>query len=194
DLYIVDEKGEIVASDTEDDGTPIPDFIAEYSGRYSVRMQLVAGEQSTSFVSLAILTEGGTTLTDESFNAISTDFYDRGEELNLLSASGTRWHDVDNQWCLFGLLLEEGESWQLSNMRLGSLKHRYYLMTDEEKMAKIDLQLNSDQGELMSLQEENGLSFSHSAQDNVRYELAVKNGNGKKGRHLILVGVVTEDF
>ena len=194
DLYIVDANGEVAASDTEDDGTPIPDFVPEESGIYSVRMQLVAGEQSTSFVSLAILTEGGITLEDESFNGNSSAFYGRGEQMNLLSVGGIRWHDVDNQWCLFGLLLEQGESWNLSNMRMGALQHQYYVTANKEQVTDIEVQVMTARGKLIHEQQGMDLNFTFNTEDNIPYELSIKNRSSKKGRQFILVGVVTEDF
>ncbi|PHI20786.1 hypothetical protein CEQ90_05335 [Lewinellaceae bacterium SD302] len=191
DLYVVDNNGEIVASDIEDDNTPIPDFTAAYTGRYSIRMQLISGQAPTSFVSLALLTTSGESITEEEFGKISTAFFEGGETLHQVS-SGVKWHDLTNQWCLLGASLNDGQSWSMENLHLGDGEH-YLYASGSDNSDNIDLSLKNVDGIISAVDEEPDefpimeLNSSNSE----RYELTVTNTKSN-GRSFIMIGILTE--
>lgn len=191
DMYIVDLNGDVVCSDTEDDDTPIPDFTAAYTGRYSLRMQLISGEAPTSFVSFMIMTTTGNTIPDEEYETISNNFYESGTTLNSVS-DGIRWHDLENQWCLFGLMLDNQKSWELENLRLGSEEH-YLFAVGGEQSTNIDLTLSDRKGaQLASDTEADAYPILDTdTSDADRYTLNIKNVSSN-GPTFIMVGIVTE--
>lgn len=191
DMYIVDINGEVVASDIEDDGTPIPDFTADYTGRYSLRLQLVSGEAPTSFVSFIMMTTDGNPISDEEFSAISDSFYDSGSTLNNVS-DGIRWHDQENQWCLFGFFMDTNQEWEMENLRLGTEKH-YLFSIGGKQSANIDLLLNDKKGQEVAIDTEEDAYpiLDTNTSDLNRYTLNIKNVSSS-GPAFILVGIVTE--
>lgn len=192
DMYVVDRNEVIVASDVEDDDTPIPDFTAAYDGRYSVRLQLVSGQAPTSFVSFAMLTNsGGTSIEEEKFTQISDDFFADGSQLNSTS-EGTKWHDLKNQWCFFGVLLDDRASWEFDNLRLGNEDHLFFA-TGPEDVKKIELVLKTDEGVVVASQAENNAAAVLSAEtiDEKRYLLRLTSAESK-GKSLVLLGILSE--
>lgn len=191
DLYIVDINEEVVAMDVEDDDTPIPDFVAPYTGRYSIRMSLISGDAMTSFVALALLREGGNTVGESDFTAVSDQFFQSGGQINSFS-TGVKWHDAENQWCLFGILLDKETGWDISNMQLGSEEH-YFFASAGEGVKNIDLILRTEDGQTISVDEEEDAYpiLEITTQATTAYRLDVKNRKSKD-RSLIMVGVLTE--
>jgi hypothetical protein len=192
DMYVVDRNEVIVASDVEDDDTPIPDFTADYDGRYSVRLQLVSGQAPTSFVSFAMLTNsGGTSIEEEKFAQISDAFFADGSQLNSKS-EGTKWHDLKNQWCFFGVLIDDRASWEFDNLRLGNENHLFFA-TGPEDLKKIELVLKTDEGVVVASQAEKNAAVVLSAEtiDKDRYLLRLVNAESK-GKSLVLLGILSE--
>lgn len=191
DMYLVDSDGEVVAADVEDDATPIPDFTPTRTGRYSLRLQLISGEDEKSFVSLVVLTDAGYSLTDGDIAAVSDDFFATGAALNDAS-SGIKWQDLTNQWCLFGLVLPPQRSWTFSNLYLGDRQY-YAIGTMPDENAKLDLIVRDERGEPAAADEEDDnfpmLEFFASATQ--RYDLEIVRRGGKAPA-LILVGLLTE--
>lgn len=191
DMYIVDRNEQVIASDVEDDDTPIPDFVAPYSGRYSVRLQLVAGDAPTSFVALSLLQKKGFTLLEDAYQQTSDKFFAAGGSVNSVS-TGVKWHDARNQWCVFGVLLESKSDWTIENMFLDSADH-YLFASAGDKVTNVDLKLSDGNQQLIAEDEDEDAYpiLETTTSSNALYELRIKNVKSSE-RALILVGIVTE--
>lgn len=190
DLYIVDKDGEIVASDTEDDDTPIPDFTASYTGRFSIRLQLVSGQAASSFVSLSILSTTGQSITEEAFGQISDAFYSKGLSIHQMT-TGVKWHDVNNQWCLMAANLSGGQSWDFDNLHLGEGQHYFYAINDKSNNG-IDLMLKNRNGKAVGIDRQLNdfpiLEIKSSPSE--QYFLSVDNKSAN--RSFIMIGILSE--
>lgn len=191
DMFIVDRNENIVASDIEDDDTPIPDFVASYSGRYSIRMQLISGDAPTSFVALSLLRKKGFSLIEDQYLKTSDKFFAAGGSVHSVS-SGVKWHDAQNQWCLFGVLLESKSDWTIENMFLDAADH-YLFASAGESVDNVDLKLIDDNNKVIAEdQDDDAYPILETATvSNLRYALKITNVKSSE-RSLILVGIVTE--
>lgn len=191
DMYVLDRNGVTVASDVEDDDTPIPDFTAAYDGKYSIYLQLVSGDAPTSFVSFAILSPDGTTIEEENFAQTSDIFFKLGSYIHDQS-TGVKWHDLTNQWSFFGLLMNNQTAWDFDNLRLGSENHVLYA-SGSDNVQNIDLILTDDQGVRVASDLDNDATpiFNVKTLDERRYSLKIMNTKSQ-GKSLILMGIVSE--
>lgn len=191
DMFIVDRNENIIASDIEDDDTPIPDFVAPYSGRYSIRMQLISGDAPTSFVALSLLRKKGVALVEDQYLRTSDKFFAAGGSVHSVS-SGVKWHDAKNQWCLFGVLLESKSDWTIENMFLDSADH-YLFASAGESVDNVDLKLIDDNNKVIAedLDDDAYPILETATVSSLRYTLKITNVKSSE-RSLILVGIVTE--
>lgn len=191
DIFIVDRHEEVISSDIADDDTPIPDFVAPYSGRYSVRMQLISGDAPTSFVALSLLRKKGFVLLEDAYLKTSDKFFAAGGSVNGVS-SGIKWHDAQNQWCLFGLFLASKSDWTIENMFLDAAQH-YLFASAGENVDNVDLLLTDDNNKVVAEDQDDDAYpiIETETASNLRYELKITNVKSSE-RSLILVGIVTE--
>lgn len=191
DLFIVDRNEEVIASDVEDDDTPIPDFVAPYSGKYSVRLQLISGNAPTSFVALALLQKKGFVLQEDNYQRTSQKFFAAGGSVHSVS-SGVKWHDAKNQWCIFGVLLASKRDWTIENMFLDAADH-YLFASADEAISNVDLELMDSNNKVVAEDQDDDAYpiLETTTVSNLRYELKVTNVKSSE-RSLILVGIVTE--
>lgn len=191
DMYIVARNGEILASDIEDDDTPIPDLIAPYTGVYSVRLQLVSANSSTCFVALSLLSKQGFTIAEADYNQLSEKFFAAGGSIHQVS-SGVKWHDVANQWSVFGFLLNNKQSIELENLHLGAANH-YIFGSADRRVSKLDLILRDEVGQILLedvADDPYPLLEKKTAAERL-YTIELTNLRCQQ-RSLILVGIVTE--
>lgn len=191
DMYIVDESGEVVASDTEDDDTPIPDMTAAYTGRYTLRMQLVSGEAATSFISFVMMTKDGNGLEKEAFDGASDVFFATGEALHN-KTEGIKWHDMKNQWCYYGALLGTNESWDFDNLNLGS-ESQIIFASCRENDVDINLVLKDKSGTTIAedTADDSVPVITIDASETKRYTLDVSNVRSNNPI-FIMVAIVTQ--
>lgn len=187
DLYILDQSGELVAADVEDDNSPITDFVAPYSGRYSLRLQLISGEAMTSFLAIAFMKKGGHLLEEAEQQALSEKFFASGQLIHSLG-SGIKWNDTNNQWCLYGLVLEQQKSTTLSDLFLANSNHYIFGAANQD----VDLLVKNDEDSLVEedREDDNNPILNFFASDSGAYQLEALNKS--KASAVLLLGIVAE--
>lgn len=130
DIKVYDDDGDLVAKDTETDASPVVNFTASSSGSYTFELSLYACDASGSFVTMVIFEEGAYSVPVSRLEYVSDLIVQKGTQVNEITS--VSYHDVDNQWCLFGSLLGSGESSTISNLNMGDIDHVIIGIGDSE--------------------------------------------------------------
>lgn len=113
DLAIVDESGKVIASDTDDDATPVVKVTPPRTGKYGLRLALSESSSSGSFVAVAILHEGGYSIPaakiTQSFGRALQAAGTASDKIGSRGYSGLVFHEQDN-WSFFGTVLKPNEA------------------------------------------------------------------------------------
>ncbi len=187
DLYVLDQSGKLVAADVEDDNSPIADFVAPYSGRYSLRLQLISGEAMTSFLAVGFMKKGGYLLAEEEQQALSEKFFTSGQLIHNLG-SGIKWNDTNNQWCLYGLVLQQQKSTSLSDLFLGNSNHYIFGTANQD----VDLLVKNNENDLVEEDRDDDSNpiLNFSASESGAYQLEAINKS--KSTSVLFLGIVAE--
>lgn len=187
DLYILDQAGELVAADVEDDNSPITDFVAPYSGRYSLRLQLISGEAMTSFLAVGFMKKGGYVLAEETLQNLNEQFFASAQLLNTLG-SGIKWNDSNNQWCLYGLVLQGEKNTSISDLYLDNSEYYFYATANQD----LDIFVKNDEQTVVGedQDDDNKPILSFVASKSAAYQLEAINKSKKPT--VLLLGIVAE--
>lgn len=149
DLYLRDQDGKLIASDSETDGTPVIEFRVPETGNYQLQLHIPASDQGTNFVSLSLLESSGRQIIEEEYRQLTAGFFASSEEI-ISSYPKVRWQASPNQWCLFGFSLDqkEGHTFQQLQMEAGRY---YFAAAGGPTFQNIDLYLANQENEIAAL-------------------------------------------
>ncbi len=142
DLLLRDGNGQLVAQDTELDGTPILEFRPAQGGTYQLQVHAVSGPDPRSHLGLSLLRSGGLPVLERDFRTLSDVFF--ASVAGISKSSGAAWLQVSGQWCLFGYLLDEGRGETLRRIRPGPGKG-YFVASGGNNFRDIDLYLADEE-------------------------------------------------
>lgn len=187
DIKIYDSEGTMVAEDVEGDNTPVLVFSTESSENYIIELSLPSTSAGGSFCCLSFLEENAPSLPLQNMEDAVENVIDYGQKAN--DRIKVKFHDVDNQWCLYGVNLPSGKANTVTNMDLGSYGHMF-LAAGDNRIQDADLHLfDANDNVLTSDEEEDAVPLlRYTTSGNERYQL--KLGNVKSSGNAMLICIV----
>ncbi|WP_273447265.1 PPC domain-containing protein [Neolewinella agarilytica] len=149
DLYLRDQDGKLIASDSETDGTPVIEFRVPETGNYQLQLHIPASDQGTNFVSLSLLESSGRQIIEEEYRNLTASFFASSEEI-ISAYPKVRWRSTINQWCLFGFSLDQKEGHTFQQLRLDAARY-YFAAAGGPVCQNIDLYLANQKNEIVAL-------------------------------------------
>lgn len=191
DIVITDSEGVEVAKDKKADNSPIVNFNPSSSNSYTVSLNLYSSnEDRSSFSCMAILIKGGYSVPVSTLDNTINNFMTIGIRAN--EKTGIKFHDYENQWCLYGNLLEEGNSNTISSIRLGDEDH-IIIATGDDSASDIDLFLLKNDEEIETDTETDSTPvLIYSTKDSERYGIKTKLISTSKSASFVVTGIFTD--
>ncbi|KIG13544.1 hypothetical protein DB30_07992 [Enhygromyxa salina] len=181
DVVVKDPSGNVIAADTEADGTPAVTFTAPTEGSYRIELSVV--NQAEEFGALVIMQEGGLQIEAETLQKVFQRLLDSGafasgkvQELGF--PNGLVFHETD--WALQGTVLYPDEAIRQTGITLGGNSAVFVAVSHEESF-NIDLEvINANTGETSVDHEpdSNPIVIVDSPDPNTSYDLRVIYGQG----------------
>lgn len=147
DIEILDSKGKVVASDTKTDAIPVVTFTAPSTGTYTVRLTLYKGRPS--FCAAVILRDGGYDIPVRNLSTALANLIVRCNAIDRATSDTVTFHDVANQWAMFGTVLSEDTDLKITNIDLGTGK-RCVLAVGDGNARDLDLFLLDRDGDTVA--------------------------------------------
>jgi hypothetical protein len=189
DLGVLD-GGKVLASDTDDDPTPIVKFKPAKDGNYTIRLLLEKSKASGNFVALAIMHEGGYTIPHKNIVA-SIGGAIRAAQLaakKVSSKGGSLAFHEGGNWSFYGTVLKPQEVSSFGGLKL-TADPTIALAGADEDGTNIDLFIK-DQGSgavvAKDVEPDATPAVLIHPQSSVRYSLSVAN-SAKQGTTLATV-------
>ncbi len=188
DIKVTDSSGKILGADVKTDATPILSFSPSTTGLYTITLTLYSAT-TNCFCAMALLKQNG-------FNIPVTNLSQASERLLQFGATvddtyGVRFHDYDNQWCLFGTVLDASQYITITNITMGDENH-FLLARSDNNSQDIDLHLlDSDNNVLASdtaLDDQPLIQYQ--TKSSQRYNLKIENYTSN-GLSLIMAAILT---
>ncbi len=174
DLEILDEAGNVLASDTQEDSVPVIEFKPKKSGNYVIRVTLVDAADPC-FCAVATMIKGkGYDVPAKNLTTAGDAIIEQGRQLARLGKAG--FLAQESQFTLWAILLGGGESVTVSHVCPGAGKTVFAAVGDTQAK-DIDLTLLSDDGDELAKDAEEDARpvVSHDAEDETCYQLKIEN-------------------
>jgi hypothetical protein len=138
DLFVTSPSGKVLNEDVEKDAAPLVTFSPPVTGRYSVKVQLPAGQEA-SFCALVVLVKGGYTVPVEQLQQAITRIITYGESVNAKIAPAI--FAEHGNWSLAGSILEPREQIRLGGIELPAGRYAF-LAAGDAASGDLDLALH----------------------------------------------------
>lgn len=189
DLDILDEKGNVVASEskTDEDNLAAVEFEPATAGRYTLRATLDEGG-AHEFLALAVLREeSGVDIDEEQFTAAYGDLIEVGGKLD--KAQPTIFLQEKGKWAMFGSVLNAGQTLGVdSNLCAGAC---FLAAAADGHIKGLDLLLNDITGKNLAKETdvaEHHLVIARETSLQERFQLRAKN-TASDGPSFVLMAV-----
>ncbi len=153
DITIQDETGKILKKDNETDNNPILEFEPYKTATYRITLKLFNSNSKNSFCSIVFLQEQAQSIPIDNLGQALGKLYTYGSLVN--QKRSVKFLDLEQQWCLYGMVLAQGGTETVSNINLGDNNHRMIAAGDEkctdidicllDNVTKLDLKCDSDE-------------------------------------------------
>ena len=185
DLRVYSPAGEVVASDTADDATPIVVFTCRATGDYQLQLYLRAADEPQLAVAVALLQRSGVVVPSRDFRDLTATFFASSEAVTG-QAADLRWV-TGERWCVFGLHLPDGLTLDLGGQLVASTG-TYFALTGPPNLDNIRLYLADAAGRIASSSGQ-GSAFPvlhHAAEQNTPFTLRIDSGRRRATGQLLL--------
>lgn len=185
DLQLI-YRDSILASDENDDATPILAYTAENAGQYVVKLYLRAADESRLGVAIGILEDSGATLTSENFRDVRRRFFSSSHNI-LTAASDFNWATTGGAWSVFGFLSAAERPIQLENLYLERAEY-LFAISGNPKIPRIRIYLANQQGKIVVTKDENSafplISYGNKSVGN--HILRIEPATGRRSNFILL--------
>ena len=193
DIKVYSSSGVLLKKDNKTDNNPVVGFTPNRSGNYSIELIYYSGTAMKSFACLALMKKGGNGVPVSNIVKSGKRFFSIGDLIN--DRASMKFHDYENQWCLFTTILDEGDSSTITNMDLGSENHVFFGVGDQNiEDADLFLFYNSDRNESNVLAQDVKRDatpiMTSPTRSSSNYKLKIKN-HASRGKSLQITGVCT---
>jgi hypothetical protein len=182
DVYVRDSSGNLIASDTADDGNPTVTFTAATTDNYSIELTVVGQEEE--FGAVVVMQDGGLRIEAEILQAVFQRLLDAGtfasakvQEMGF--PNGLVFHESD--WAVQGTILYAGEAIRQRGIKLGGNSTVFAAVSHEESL-NIDLEvIDAGTGQSWADNEpdSNPIVIVDTPDPNTTYDLRVIYGQGE---------------
>ncbi|MCB0707019.1 MAG: hypothetical protein KDC34_17005 [Saprospiraceae bacterium] len=190
DIKILDDYGNVLEEDVLDDNNPVVKFMPKKSGTYNVRLKLYSCDAAGSFCAMTIMQEHANSVPVSSLdNAVET-VIGYGEYVN--EQYPVKFHDIENQWCLFGAIIASGDYETITNLDLGFEDH-ILIAAGDDNLNDADLFLMDDNDNILEKDVEKDAipAIRYTTKGTTSYKLKIKNEDSN-GKSLLITCVLTE--
>lgn len=190
DIKIYNSDGDLVKEDAGTDNSPVVKFKTNSDETYTIELRLYTTTSTGSFCCISFLEEEAPGVPMANMEQAMASVIDYGNKVN--EKFSVRFHDMDNQWCLYGVNQASGESNTCNNMSMGSEKH-FYIAAGDNNLEDADLYLLDADDEVIVKDAENDAVplMRQETYESVRYQLKIKNVKST-GNSLTICIVLTE--
>lgn len=168
DIEITDSNGRKIAEDTQTDASPLVRFRAPSNGKVTLKA-IAAKADRGAFTCVVILRRGGWDIPTKNLATAVARLLVQGDDLHNKMPGKVFFHDVKNQWAMFGSVRRQGESTTIENFNLGTGK-RVVLAAGDDFIRDVDLFVKD--------RNENLLGKDEDPDAHPRVVLNAKNGSG----------------
>lgn len=190
DIKIYNDKDVLVAEDSDTDNSPVLKFKTSSTQTYTIELRLYNTSTTGSFCCISFLEENAPGVPMANMEQAMANIIDFGSKVN--DKFSVRFHDMDNQWCLYGVNQASGTSNTCQNMSMGTENH-IYLAAGDSHLEDADLFLLNSEGESVAkdVEEDAVPGFKYTTSKEERYQLKIKNVKSS-GNALTICIVLTE--
>jgi hypothetical protein len=190
DIKILDEYGNVIEEDVLEDNNPVVKFRPKKDGVYNVRLKLYECDASGSFCTMTIMEEYANSVPVSHLDEAVETVINYGAYVN--EQFPVKFHDLDNQWCLFGAIIPSGDYETITNMDLGYEDH-IFLSAGDETLNDADLFLMDEKDTVLEKDVEPDAipAIRYTTKGTVSYKLKIKNEDSD-GKAVIITCVLTE--
>ncbi|MBI1221528.1 MAG: hypothetical protein GC180_02900 [Bacteroidetes bacterium] len=190
DIKIYDDNGKLLAEDNDADNSPVLKFRSNTSQTYKIELRLYKSESNGSFCCLSFLEEDAPSLPMKNMHEAMKNVIDFGIKVN--DEFDVRFHDLDNQWCLFGLNQESGAYNSCYNLSLGTESH-IFMAAGDDRLKDSDLYLlDADDNVLEKDVSDDAIpAFKYKTDADLRYKLKLKNVKSE-GNSMTIMLILTQ--
>ncbi|MVM41300.1 hypothetical protein GO730_32485 [Spirosoma sp. HMF3257] len=187
DISVSNTPGTLLAKDTQSDKTPIVQFTPTRTGQYTIKLKLYSGDND-SFCCMAILKEGGNRVPAGNLDNVVGKIINYGARANE-QKGGAKFHDLTNQWCMYGAILDEGSKTEIENLNLGYQNHAF-LAAGDQNSEDLDLYLLRNETEIKKDTDSDSVPNVVSETYGSNYGLKVKN-HASSGKTFAMFCILT---
>jgi hypothetical protein len=137
DLLITDENNKKIAEDDQTDAAPLVRFKAPSSGRYTLKATAYKANTG-GFCCVVILRKNGWKVPVKNLADALDSLMKACNFLDSKTSDQQYFHSVNNQWALFGSVLEKGQETTIQNIDMGTGK-RVILAACDGVASDVDL-------------------------------------------------------
>lgn len=153
DLAILDNNGQIAASDTTTDADAVLGFTPQRTGQYTLRLTLYKARQNFPCVCVAVvLKRNGWNVPlrnlDTATDSLTGLLGNLDQQLGQKNNRKIDLRRARNQWALYGAVLRQGEESTVTNLNLG-LGDRLFVGVGDRQATDIDLFLQDNNNRVL---------------------------------------------
>lgn len=189
DIYLYNAAGSEVGRDNKSDKTPVVEYTPSRTAEYTVKVKMYAAAGSGSFASMAIMSDNGYNIPLSNFkNAAAALFTSIQEICNLVDEMS--FLDTDNQWALFGSVLDEKEERTIINIRLDDGKN-IIIGASDQNADDIDLFLNDNNSTLLTKDDKADKKplIGWNGNEEGSYQVKMKNAESDGYKSLVMIAI-----
>ncbi|MBX2891512.1 MAG: hypothetical protein KF734_11325 [Saprospiraceae bacterium] len=191
DIFLYDAQGKELTKDTKTDNSPLVTYTPATTGSYTVKVKMFSTKTPGSFASLLIMSDAGYTIPIKTLKAALSDLFSMMEALcQKINKMG--FLSTNNQWAMFGCVLDEGKSTQISNIRLSSSKLSAIIGGGDQNAFDVDLFLYSKGGTLLKKDDATDAHpvVTYKGSAGSEYTLKMKNARSGGEKSLIMSAIL----
>lgn len=173
DIKIWDDDDNLVSEDSDTDNSPVLKFKTSSDQYYTIELRLYSTTATGSFCCISFLEDDAPGVPMANMGHAMTNIIDYGTKVD--EKFDVRFHDMDNQWCLYGVNQASGASNTCTNMSMGSENH-IYLAAGDNNLEDADLYLMDAEAEPVAKDVEDDAvpGFKYTTSSTERYQLKIK--------------------
>jgi hypothetical protein len=189
DIIVRYPNGNIIAKDNDPDNNPVVSWTTNSYGKYSFELKLYSSLTYGSFCALAIMRKYANTVPTNNMATAMASSYLLWE--NLEELANVKFHDLNNQWCLFGMILDSGQNQITTSINLGNDEH-IFVSTGDDNSIDIDLCVTNNSKRALKCDEESDSTpmVRYYSSNSYYYGLKTKNIRSR-GKSFIITSILT---
>lgn len=193
DIDIYDSAGVKVASDNDDDASPTIKYRPKTSGTFKLKVSLHKTKgRGGAFCTVVFLKKGGYEVPLSNLKAAIETVSIGCEEVDKAAKQKVFFQSGDNQWALYGAVLEQGDDMTITKVKFG-MGDRMLVAGGDKVAEDVDVMVLNDAGDvLLRDKSKEPFAFLKFVEDEDKYRgIRFKNTRSRKaGPSLVLTALL----